>query len=629
MKEIPSIGDEIRRLRKGKKFTTRDLGERLGISHVSISKYESGQVRPSEEIINKIAQVLSTDVEYLKFLALDIPEKYKKAILESGEAPSSISSRLSPVQESSQMAFLMARLFKSIGTNSESDVTFYAELIERLEESTLERLRVTSEFERDLNRGVVSVGLRKEFENNGILVSQDATISVEEKNSEWTIIDFDKGQAFLIRKRGDHFYKSDLSFSRWTEYYKGRLEFTKQRNEVGTEILEKLYDRLKPYLHTNFIDLELFVTVALKLGREHYNRGNLGKSRKYYLDCQSVYEMQNNQLGLSNVFKALAGTYEKEGDYTQTVHYLSLTVNTLKYLPLAHRAQHLHQIGLFYRYTGELEKSEKYQLKSLNIWQSVQDMWKLSLAQAALSALYHYWFKPKEALVWAREAKRTLKEVGEHEISPEDYFNTRGLIECATAAAHLVGGNYRRAIELSEDIKHRYEDLSRIYKATASNIVFTASRRLVRAYWKTGKLEKGEQLCLEILKRTTSYNPHNVIHRGRLLYTLGEIYLSDNRLDNLDNISSEFQKLNFSEDNPQYYPTFARFSLLEARIALTKKDWQSSTTKFSEAIRWAKEWNPVLLTYEIEPEIREQINSLRESSSSQADELVNTLNFDG
>lgn len=61
-------------LKNGKKFTQADLAKTLGISRSYLGDIESGRTNPSDEILNKIAEVFSVNLDDLldyKFKELD------------------------------------------------------------------------------------------------------------------------------------------------------------------------------------------------------------------------------------------------------------------------------------------------------------------------------------------------------------------------------------------------------------------------------------------------------------------------------------------------------------------------------------------------------------------------------
>lgn len=56
------IGDEIKRLRKLRGLTQKQLGEMCGMADSAIRKYESGKIKPKIESLRKIAAALQVDV---------------------------------------------------------------------------------------------------------------------------------------------------------------------------------------------------------------------------------------------------------------------------------------------------------------------------------------------------------------------------------------------------------------------------------------------------------------------------------------------------------------------------------------------------------------------------------------
>lgn len=59
------IGSTISQLRKQKGFNRDELGSRVGTSGAVIGRYERGEITPSVEIANKIANALEVSLDYL------------------------------------------------------------------------------------------------------------------------------------------------------------------------------------------------------------------------------------------------------------------------------------------------------------------------------------------------------------------------------------------------------------------------------------------------------------------------------------------------------------------------------------------------------------------------------------
>ena len=65
------IGTKIMIMRKEKKLTQTELGTLLGVSYMTIRRWETGKSKPSIDKINELANLFGTSVEYL----LDLQDK--------------------------------------------------------------------------------------------------------------------------------------------------------------------------------------------------------------------------------------------------------------------------------------------------------------------------------------------------------------------------------------------------------------------------------------------------------------------------------------------------------------------------------------------------------------------------
>jgi transcriptional regulator with XRE-family HTH domain len=63
---LATIGENIRRERKKKNITQKELGEKVGISNTYLSDMEIGRTNPSIKTLRKIAQGL--DIHYIELL---------------------------------------------------------------------------------------------------------------------------------------------------------------------------------------------------------------------------------------------------------------------------------------------------------------------------------------------------------------------------------------------------------------------------------------------------------------------------------------------------------------------------------------------------------------------------------
>ena len=74
------LGKLIRKLRKQKGLSLRQLAEQISVSFVNISHIENGRVETSEKVIKELAKALDYDVDKLLATADSINEDVKNII---------------------------------------------------------------------------------------------------------------------------------------------------------------------------------------------------------------------------------------------------------------------------------------------------------------------------------------------------------------------------------------------------------------------------------------------------------------------------------------------------------------------------------------------------------------------
>lgn len=60
-----NLGDNMMLLRKKKGFSQAELGKKIGTSGDVIGRYERGDIKPSIDVVEKIADVLDVSIDYL------------------------------------------------------------------------------------------------------------------------------------------------------------------------------------------------------------------------------------------------------------------------------------------------------------------------------------------------------------------------------------------------------------------------------------------------------------------------------------------------------------------------------------------------------------------------------------
>lgn len=84
-----SLGERIKKLRRAKRLTLRDLAGRVGVGFTYISKIENHKLeeghRPSEKLIHKLATELDANEDELMLLAERVPEPIRKRVCQRPE----------------------------------------------------------------------------------------------------------------------------------------------------------------------------------------------------------------------------------------------------------------------------------------------------------------------------------------------------------------------------------------------------------------------------------------------------------------------------------------------------------------------------------------------------------------
>lgn len=71
------IGERLAFLRRRENISQKELGDKLNISHYTISSYEKGRSEPSDEIKVRLARYFQVSLDYLAGL-IDQPYPYER-----------------------------------------------------------------------------------------------------------------------------------------------------------------------------------------------------------------------------------------------------------------------------------------------------------------------------------------------------------------------------------------------------------------------------------------------------------------------------------------------------------------------------------------------------------------------
>lgn len=81
-----TFGDRVRELRQEKRWTLRDLAERVGVGFTYLSRVENERLNfgdyPSDALIHRLADAFDSDVDELTVLAKRVPERIRQRVLQ-------------------------------------------------------------------------------------------------------------------------------------------------------------------------------------------------------------------------------------------------------------------------------------------------------------------------------------------------------------------------------------------------------------------------------------------------------------------------------------------------------------------------------------------------------------------
>ncbi len=76
--------NRIKEIREDKGYTQTEIAKKLGITQRNYSYFETGQTMLTEEILNKIADLYNTSIDYLLYRT-DTRDAYPKSIIKEEE----------------------------------------------------------------------------------------------------------------------------------------------------------------------------------------------------------------------------------------------------------------------------------------------------------------------------------------------------------------------------------------------------------------------------------------------------------------------------------------------------------------------------------------------------------------
>ncbi len=159
--------------------------------------------------------------------------------------------------------------------------------------------RTGLESQSDLDIGSIPEGLRQEFEDNGVSLSENATVTIEKEGSRWLVTDEDNGDNEEESiEQADSLWYYDQADSLW---YYVQKEYIVEKEEDKLNIYSNISEELLQEFENNGILLSGGVTASIE---EEDSRWLITDSEKRY-----IVRKENDEL---NIYTVKISSYVQE-----------------------------------------------------------------------------------------------------------------------------------------------------------------------------------------------------------------------------------------------------------------------------------------------------------------------------
>lgn len=149
-----AAGDSIKKFRKQKGYTQKQLAEKAGISRTALIRYENGETSPSSQILQQIAAVLEVSVSVLIDEGDDAEEKLKPFLENIKHVQNKLSRRdlyEMLAEEAAELAQAALKVIRAEGMSGSVTPISAEEAYETLNEEVVDVLIVLTALKADFN----------------------------------------------------------------------------------------------------------------------------------------------------------------------------------------------------------------------------------------------------------------------------------------------------------------------------------------------------------------------------------------------------------------------------------------------------------------------------------------------
>ena len=241
-------------------------------------------------------------------------------------------------------------------------------------------------------------------------------------------------------------------------------------------------------------DEELIASCEFHLGVAYYYVDSLEKSEQFLLEAANVFKSGNDTGKLFNLYNYLTYVYFEKYEYSKALEYQNLSIEIETEMEdKAETASRLHEFGMVYEYTGNIEKALTYYsqslklyreiadteriadllnnlgniyltlsnyqkalgcyLESLNIQKEIQNLLGIAIAENNIGIVYHDWGQYEKALEYYKKALIAERELENDLGIAESILNLavifHDLLELDSALTY-----YKHSLEIAERIEY-------------------------------------------------------------------------------------------------------------------------------------------------------------------------------
>lgn len=134
---MSTVGERIRQQRKYKGLTQEQLAKAIGVSLMSVRRYESSERTPTEKVLMAISSVLDTDETWLQYGVSE--DEFKQGLNKVGEAARAALERPTRLIEEATRSALYSALYSSLDGLTTEELEFlvkYAQFLHHEHEAS-------------------------------------------------------------------------------------------------------------------------------------------------------------------------------------------------------------------------------------------------------------------------------------------------------------------------------------------------------------------------------------------------------------------------------------------------------------------------------------------------------------